>query len=493
MTPLTPCDNTILQCELKAYLDGQLPFLVRQRVRRHLRTCTACREELSAMEQISTELRTDGPKPLDSSLRDRILQAVATPDAQSPSVASALRPISRWRRKPLLIWAGAATAFVGWFTLYPLVHGDLVRSISSPQTAASSVSNLKQLGAAPMMYSQYYDGATVSAARSVPAASKAAGATLVTVVPPSLPKQTLAGVLGGGGVAAPSGKLPQGVSSRLSGSSQAANSTTAIAGIPVGGGTPTIHRFNERAAAKAVNSPRDRSRMSLDLKASEDADAVERQVHREATMSVQVDNVEAKSETATQITQTAGGYVGSNELTTGEDNTKTALLTLKVPVAQFETVLSQVARLGEVKAKNVTGEDLTEQVSDQAQAEHVLRQDIGTTQEELTHRLSLSAREERMDTVRELRTRIAQAQARLKLLRKLGALSTITLELSEKPRATPTPQTGGFMNDMNDTLHGAARSMMQAARLPILTFIWILAYSPLWILLLMGYRYAVRR
>jgi hypothetical protein len=228
------------------------------------------------------------------------------------------------------------------------------------------------------------------------------------------------------------------------------------------------------------------------LSADEAGEAVERQVHREASFTVEVDNVEAGSETAAEYAQTAGGYVAENQLSTGEDNAKTASLILKVPVAQFEATLNQLAKLGEVKAKNVTGEDLTEKISDQEQAEHVLRQDIGSTQEELTHRLSRSAREERMDTLRELRTRIAQTRARLQLLRKLGALSTITLELDEKPKPAPTPKTGGFVDDMNDTLHGAARSMMQAARLPILTFIWILAYSPLWILLLLGYRYARR-
>jgi hypothetical protein len=220
----------------------------------------------------------------------------------------------------------------------------------------------------------------------------------------------------------------------------------------------------------------------------------ERTVHRDASETVQVDNVETRSETVAQYAQTAGGFVSNNQLSTGEDDVKTANLTLKVPVAQFETVLNQVARLGEVKAKNVNGEDLTEQISDQEQSEHILRQDINTTQDELTHRLTRSGRQERLDTLRELRTRIAQTTARLKLLHKLGALSTISVELDEKPHtAPPAPKTGGFLDDMNNALHGAMSSMAQAARLPILTFIWILAYSPLWLLLIMGYRYAVRR
>jgi anti-sigma factor RsiW len=467
---MNPCDNTILQSELKAYLDGQLPFVLRQRVRRHLKRCAACREELSAMEQISNELHADGPKPLESSLRDRILSAVSNTASQA---AAPERPklSGRWRRKPLLIWGGAATALVAWFTLYPLFQGGREMSRSAADQASS----------------------TLMAKRAVPSFSRDYDETVAKTPAPA----------GGPMVHTPSDSPAAGEPPVASGGSpgMAPERGRGFAGGAFASAAASSHGEMKKRAqqsspiliVKGGMKAKQEADLNGNLNALTDDEKVERQVHRGATITVQVDNVEARSEQAAQCAQTAGGFVANNELSTGDDNTKTASLTLKVPVTQFEAVLSQVARMGEVKAKNVTGEDLTEKISDQEQAEHVLRQDIGTTQEELSQRLSRSARQERMDTLRELRTRIAQTGARLKLLRKLGALSDITLELNEKPRPAPAPKTGGFLSDMNDTLHGAVQSMMQAARLPILTFIWILAYSPLWLLLILGYRYAVRR
>src|SRR5205807_4610459 len=90
-----------------------------------------------------------------------------------------------------------------------------------------------------------------------------------------------------------------------------------------------------------------------------------RYVKKEANITVEVDRLEEKSDAVEQMVKEVGGYVANNQLTTGEDGLKSASLTVKVPVPQFETMLSRFAKLGEVKAKNVTGEDITEQVSDE--------------------------------------------------------------------------------------------------------------------------------
>src|SRR5579862_8569228 len=97
--------------ELKAYLDRELPFTLRQQVWWHLRRCAACREELSAMEQISKDLSVDAPKPLEPSLRDKILAAASGlgPKPGQPKLAP-----SKWRRRPVMAWAVVATALVAW-------------------------------------------------------------------------------------------------------------------------------------------------------------------------------------------------------------------------------------------------------------------------------------------------------------------------------------------------------------------------------------------
>jgi hypothetical protein len=510
--------------ELKAYLDGQLPLIQRLRVRRHLRSCAACREELSFMEQISNELHADGPKPLDHSLRARILNAVsqAGPTETPPAPAKPARK----RLRPLTVCAGAATAIVAWFTLYPLLHGDVLRSITTGSQTPKSQSNLKQIGLGAGMYTQDYDesrsqehtgASSVAQSEAIPATGSGMGrvtpsqqllggpmkpeAQIPDIETRSARKRQTRDTAGYGNRGYVSSfdhqageeqrRIDSGRTERFKSLPHQVQHRTSPLMITEGGRREVLvaqapaSKLAQRAQSAAAPSVQ----QQLDTLAGEEK--VERTVNHTATVTVQVDSVETRSETVAQYAQTAGGFVANNQLSTGDDDAKTATLTLKVPVAQFETVLNQVARLGEVKAKNLTGEDLTDQISDQEQSEHILRQDINTTQEELTHHLTRSGRQERLDSLRELRTRIAQTSARLKLLRKLGALSTISVELDEKPRvAPPAPKTGGFVDDMNNALHGAMRSMVEAARLPILAFIWILAYSPLWILLILGYRYA---
>ncbi len=68
----------------------------------------------------------------------------------------------------------------------------------------------------------------------------------------------------------------------------------------------------------------------------------------------------------------------------------------------------------------------------------------------------------------------------------------MTVQLREKSKAPAVQSSGGFMDEMRDTGQAAAQSFLQAARLPILLLIWLLVYAPIWILLAIAYRYAVR-
>ena len=95
-------------------------------------------------------------------------------------------------------------------------------------------------------------------------------------------------------------------------------------------------------------------------------------MHKEATIGVEVDDAEAKSDQVAQVVKAAGGFVAANTLATNGDGSRSADLTVRVPVVQFEMVLGQVAKLGDVAAKNITGEDITGQISDSDQAEGVL-------------------------------------------------------------------------------------------------------------------------
>ena len=218
-------------------------------------------------------------------------------------------------------------------------------------------------------------------------------------------------------------------------------------------------------------------------------------MHREAALTVEVANAEQQSESVERLVKESKGYVAQNQLTTAEDNTRTASLTCKIPVDQFDTVMGQIARLGLLKGKTLNGEDITEKVSDEQETGHVLRADIVTTEEKLKvrRRHADSVRDE--ETLRHLRIRMAQSQARLKMLTRLGTLSEITVELDEKlktaPIVAPKPASP-FMEEVSGTGQAAAHSFLMALRLPVQLLVWIVVYSPLWALLIFAYRRMTR-
>lgn len=222
---------------------------------------------------------------------------------------------------------------------------------------------------------------------------------------------------------------------------------------------------------------------------------IERQVHREADITVVVDNPEAKSESIEEMVKIEGGYIASNQLTTGDEGEKYATLFVKIPVAQFDAFLNKVARLGNVKAKNVSGEDLTEKISDTKQAVKVLTNDLRTTQQRLDK--SRNRTQNRLDAedLRQLRIKNAQQKARLEMLTKMATMATVTVNLEEKPKRVappPAPQTGGFLQDLKDTAQVAGQTFVQAAKLPFVLLVWVVIYAPIWLILAMAYRRFVR-
>jgi len=74
----------------------------------------------------------------------------------------------------------------------------------------------------------------------------------------------------------------------------------------------------------------------------------------------------------------------------------------------------------------------------------------------------------------------------------MARLSTISVSLTEKAKRAaiaPAPQSG-FMSDLGATNKAASAAFQAAIRVPVILVIWVLAFSPLWIPLVILYRYA---
>lgn len=466
----TPC--THFRDDLKAYADGELRGLLRLRVKRHVAHCSACREEIEAMELIRRRLRQNDPNTFTPELKSKILSGI--PDG-APPVGEAV-PL-RKPRLPLVLFGATSAAVLSWFLFYPMMNKQF-----EPQSESSVAANTKSVGTGMMMYSQDYDqvaagGASVSSAtedasKSAPrVANEMANAPMAT-----MDGKDGSGIGGGEGF----GGRGLGSGASVSGKRMDAEKSRAVASMPA-----------HEALAAPDKLALGKSKPELDSAAYATLD---RQVHREASLGVQVDSAEAKSNTVETMTKTEGGYVADSSLQTLDDGTKTATMTLKIPVDRFEPFLAALGKLGEVKSKNVSGEDLTERISDEKQTKRVLGEEIEETQARLRQKKQTKLQEkDDREALRELKTRIAIKEARLQMYKKMATLSTISLTLSEKSKTPPVePPKTGFFHDLQNSASDAGQTFLQAAKLPFILLIWIAVYAPVWLLLLAGYRYFVR-
>ncbi len=435
---MTECERFLP--DLKAYLDGELPRFTRRRIRQHLRRCSSCREEMTLMEHISTELQQGDSAVLEPTLRDKLLAGVPSAPADSPLSAKPSFK-ERWRgtkRKPLILWGTASATLVAWFFLAPMFN------LTSRQGAQIAP---HEMVAKSMAENGKRDVATNRiASTGVMDAAKNSNA-------PYSP-----------GGAAAGGKVMHGIKAQA----------LTPAPFPLQRALTNIPAESAKARSSIGNITRD--------------------VHRTATLTVEVKSAESASEAVeTMVKETKGGYVAENQLTTNDDGTKTANLTIKVPVNDFDSFLSRASKQGIVKAKSITGEDVTENISDTSQERKSLTQQAEEARQNLQAARSRQQRNEASQEVRDLKVQIAQAEGRLELLKRSARLSDVTLELREKPKESAPVKTGGFVDQIKETAQMAQENFVSAARVPILLLIWVVVYSPLWLLVLFAYRLVTRR
>jgi anti-sigma factor RsiW len=203
-------------------------------------------------------------------------------------------------------------------------------------------------------------------------------------------------------------------------------------------------------------------------------DSVERRVHKEATISVTTDDPEGASEKITGWVKDAGGFVGaSDESSVGE--VKTVHVTVQVPVIDFEAALDQIEKLGDIQSRHVTGDDITQQVLSADEYKTSLSTQVNETEYRLAHD-ARDARwndEQQLDT---LRHQLAGARAALKVQEHLADLSDIDLTITGK-----TPVNAGFIVGLGTSGHDAMEAMLVNCGEIAGGFLWILAYLPFWL------------
>jgi len=182
-----------------------------------------------------------------------------------------------------------------------------------------------------------------------------------------------------------------------------------------------------RSASKMMASP-----VANDTEVSTDLPEADKKIIKNGNLSLKVDNADKASTSVTKIAKDNGGEVASSNFLQSGTNVKSGMITVKVPVANFEKTFSDLKKIASlVLTESTSGNDVTEQYVDlQAQLKNKQTEEDAFTK--------IMAQAQKIDDVlavqRELsrvRGQIEQLQGRIKYMDSQTNMSTITVSLTE--------------------------------------------------------------
>ncbi|GAA2635081.1 hypothetical protein GCM10010399_79730 [Dactylosporangium fulvum] len=163
-------------------------------------------------------------------------------------------------------------------------------------------------------------------------------------------------------------------------------------------------------------------------KVPDNLDIENRSIIYAGTMKVRVKDVDAAAAQAIAFATGAGGFVGGDNRR-HDDRRSQGTLTLRVPAAKFTTTLDQLKSLGNEESRQITAQDVTDQVVD-------VEARLQTAQASVDRIRALLAKAQTISEITSLESELSRReadleslQARKRRLDGLTALSTITLVL----------------------------------------------------------------
>jgi hypothetical protein len=197
------------------------------------------------------------------------------------------------------------------------------------------------------------------------------------------------------------------------------------------------------------------------------------------TVTVRVTDVERAAADASSLATAAGGFVGGDDRTSAKNQSQ-ARMTLRVPSARFSSVVDSIAKLGKEESRQLSTEDVTDQVTD-------VDARIATGQAGVDRVRDLIAKAASISEIVSLESELSRREADLESLksrkRKLDdqtTLSTITaVLLGPEAAAKPAPKKHetGFLAGLKSGWHSFATSMGVLATVVGALLPWLVALA----------------
>jgi Domain of unknown function (DUF4349) len=204
----------------------------------------------------------------------------------------------------------------------------------------------------------------------------------------------------------------------------------------------------------------------------------DRYLIKDATLTLEARDVRKASAALVAAVRDARGYVSDTHEQVDGLGRRSITIEARVPFGRFDRSLQQVEALGKVLEKQITAEDVTEEFVDSQAKLRNLKQ----TELRLLAHLGRTGR--LADTLlveKELtrvRSEIDQLEGRLRYLAHRVAFSTLTVTLSEAPRAEPIVPPESYSTGQQ--VSEAVRSLVAFGQFLWTGAIWLGIWSVVW-------------
>jgi len=173
----------------------------------------------------------------------------------------------------------------------------------------------------------------------------------------------------------------------------------------------------------------------------------DRKIVQTASMRLSVEEVGASFEDVGRVASAAGGFIASSSFS-NQGDAQVASLTIRVPAAEYQSVLSELRELGvKVLSEDSKSSDVTAEYTDLGSR---LRNLEATERQMLTlleRATTVGEILQVQDRLNSIRNEIEQVKGRMAMLDKLTELATITVHLQPVAVASTSPDEGSRLGN----------------------------------------------
>jgi hypothetical protein len=221
--------------------------------------------------------------------------------------------------------------------------------------------------------------------------------------------------------------------------------------------------------------------------------AVARKIVYNARVTLVTDNVATLGEKLARLVKDAGGYISQTDQSSYTQAQRRATWTVRIPVERFDPFLAAISRLGELAEHHVDSQDVTQEyydvearISNKQQEEKRLLKHLADSTGKLEDILAVERELTRV------RGEIEQMQGRIRYLRDVSALSTVTITATEIRDYTP-PVAPTFATQIARTFRSSLDGLIDFSKSIILVVVAVVPWIPMLLILALLILWLTRR